>query len=52
VITLLRLINPDDDLPHEEVHLDDEVPINVHNIIMLGIRKNESLALGNDGDHY
>jgi hypothetical protein len=51
VITLLRLIHPDGDLPHEEVHLDDEVPINARNINMLGIR-NESLVLENDGDHY
>jgi hypothetical protein len=38
VITLLRLFHPDGDLPHEEVHLDDEIPSNVRNIIVLGIR--------------
>lgn len=38
VITLLRLIHPDGDLPHEEVHLDDEIPSNARNIIVLGIR--------------
>ena len=37
VITLLRLIHPDGDLPHEEVHLDDEIPSNARNIIVLGI---------------
>jgi hypothetical protein len=46
VITLLRLIHPDGDLPHEEVHFDDEIPSNAHNIIVLGIRNNESLVLG------
>jgi hypothetical protein len=38
VITLLRLIHPDGDFPHEEVHLDDEIPSNARNIIVLGIR--------------
>jgi hypothetical protein len=52
VITLLRLIHPDGDLPHAEVHLDDETPSNARNIIVLGIRNNESLILGNDEDHY
>jgi hypothetical protein len=52
VITLLRLIHPDSDLPHEEVHLDDEIPSNARNIIVLGIQNNESFGLGNDGDHY
>jgi hypothetical protein len=52
MITLLRLIHLDGDLPHEEVHLDDEVPSNARNIIVLGIRNNESFVLGNDGDHY
>jgi hypothetical protein len=52
VITLLRLIHPDGDLSHEEVHLDDEIPSNARNIIVLGIRNNESLVLGNDEDHY
>jgi hypothetical protein len=52
VITLLRLIHPAGDLPHEEVHLDDEVPSNARNIIVLGIRNNESFILGNDEDHY
>jgi hypothetical protein len=52
VITFLRLIHPDGDLPHEEVHLDDEVPSNARNIIVLGIRDNESFVLGNDEDHY
>jgi hypothetical protein len=42
MITLLRLIHPDDDLPHEEVHLDDKIPSDVHNIIVLGIHNNES----------
>jgi hypothetical protein len=52
VITLLRLIHPDGDLPHEEVHLDDEIPSNARNIIVLRIRNSESFVLGNDGDHY
>jgi hypothetical protein len=52
VITFLRLIHPDGDLSHKEVHLDDEVPSNAHNIIVLGIQNNESFVLGNDGDHY
>jgi hypothetical protein len=52
VITLLRLIHPDGDLPHEEVHLDDEIPSNARNIIVLGIRNNESFVLGNNRDHY
>jgi hypothetical protein len=52
VITLLQLIHPAGDLPHEEVHLDDEVPSNARNIILLGIQNNGSFVLGNDGDHY
>jgi hypothetical protein len=48
VITLLRLIHPDGDLPHEEVHLDDEIPSNTRNVIVLEIRNNESFVLGND----
>ena len=52
MITLLRLIHPDGDLPHEEVHLDDEIPSNVRNIIVLGIWNNESFVLGNNEDHY
>jgi hypothetical protein len=52
VITLIRLIRPAGDLPHEEVHLDDEVPSNARNIIVLGIWNNESFVLENDGDHY
>jgi hypothetical protein len=52
VITLLRLIHPDGDLLHEEVHLDDEIPSKARNIIVLGIRNNESFVLGNNGDHY
>jgi hypothetical protein len=41
VITLLRLIHPD-----------DEISSNARNIIVLGIQNNESFVLGNDGDHY
>jgi hypothetical protein len=52
VITILWLIHPNGDLPNEEVHLDDEVPNNARNIIVLGIRNNESFVLGNDGDNY
>ena len=52
MITLIRLIHPDGDLPHEEVHLDDKSPSNARNIIVLGIQNNESFVLGNDGDHY
>jgi hypothetical protein len=52
VITFLRFIHPDGDLPHEEVHLDDEVPSNARNIIVLGIQNNESFVLGNYRDHY
>jgi hypothetical protein len=36
--------SPAGDLPHEEVHLDDEIPSNAHNIIVLGIRNNESFV--------
>ena len=46
VITLLRWSRPAGDLPHEEVHLDDEVPSNARNIIVLGIRNNESFVFG------
>jgi hypothetical protein len=46
VITLLRLIHPDGDLPHWEVHLDDEISSNAHNIIVLGIWNNESFVFG------
>ena len=42
VITLLRLIHPDGDLPHKEVHLYDEIPSDVRTIIVVGIRDNES----------
>jgi hypothetical protein len=52
VITLLQLIHPNGDLPHKEVHLDDEIPSNARNIIVLGIRNNESFVLGNDENHY
>jgi hypothetical protein len=52
VVTFLRLIHPDGDLPHEEVHLDDEVHSNARNIIVLGIRNNETFVLGNDRDYY
>jgi hypothetical protein len=38
VITLLRWTRPAGDLPHEEVHHDDEIPSNARNIIVLGIR--------------
>jgi hypothetical protein len=46
VITILQLIHPDGNLPHEEVHLDDEVPSNARNIIVLGIQNNESFRFG------
>jgi hypothetical protein len=46
VIILLRLIHPDGDLPHEEVHLDNEIPSNARNIIVLGIRNNEYFVFG------
>jgi hypothetical protein len=46
VITFLRWTRPGGDLPHEEVHLDDEVPSNARNIIVLGIRNNESFVFG------
>jgi hypothetical protein len=45
VITLLRWTRPAGNLPHEEVHL-DEVPSNARNIIVLGIRNNESFVFG------
>jgi hypothetical protein len=51
VITLLRLIHPGGDLPHKEVHPGDEIPSNACNIIMLGIRTNESFVLENVEDH-
>jgi hypothetical protein len=44
VITLLRWTRPAGDLPHEEVHLDDEIPSNVRDIIVLGIQNNESFC--------
>jgi hypothetical protein len=46
VITLLRWTRPAGNLPHEEVHLDDEVPSNARNIIVLGVRNNESFVFG------
>jgi hypothetical protein len=46
VITLFRWTRPVGDLPHEDVHLDDEVPSNARNIIVLGIRNNESFVFG------
>jgi hypothetical protein len=46
VITLLRWTRPAGELPHEEVHHDDEIPSNVRNIIVLGIRNNESFVFG------
>jgi hypothetical protein len=46
VITLLRLIHHDGDLPHKEVHLDDEIPSDMRNIIVLGIQNNESFVFG------
>jgi hypothetical protein len=59
VITLLRWTRPARDLPHEEVHLNDEIPNNACNIIVLGIRNNESFISGkwrrsllNVGDKY
>jgi hypothetical protein len=52
VITLLRLIHPDGDMPHKEVHLDDEVLSNVCNIITLGVRNNESFVLENNIDRF
>jgi hypothetical protein len=36
IITLLRWTRPASDLPHDEVHLDDEIPSNARNIIVLG----------------
>jgi hypothetical protein len=52
VITLLSLIHHEGDLSHKKVYLDDEVPSNAHNIIVLGIQNNESFILVNDRDHY
>jgi hypothetical protein len=46
VITLLRWTRPASDLPHEEFHLDDEVPSNARNIIVLGIQNNEFFVFG------
>jgi hypothetical protein len=46
VITLLRWTRPAGDLPHEEVHLDDEISSNAHNNIVLGIQNNESFVFG------
>jgi hypothetical protein len=46
------IIHPNGDLPHEEVHLDDEILSNARNIIVLRIRNNESFIFGNDRDHY
>jgi hypothetical protein len=46
VITLLRWTPPAGDLPHEDVHLDDEIPSNARNIIMLGIWNNGSFVFG------
>jgi hypothetical protein len=47
-VILLRWTRPAGDLPHEEVHLDDEVPSNACNIIVMGIRR----SLLNVGDKY
>jgi hypothetical protein len=59
VITLLQWTRPADDLPREEVHLDDEIPSKARNITVLGIRNNESFIFGkwrrsllNVGDKY
>jgi hypothetical protein len=46
VITLLRWTRPAGELPHEEVHHDDEIPSNARNIIVLGIQNNESFVFG------
>jgi hypothetical protein len=46
MITLLWLIHPVGDLPHKEVHLDDEVPSNARNIIVLGIWDNDFFVFG------
>jgi hypothetical protein len=46
VITLLRLIHPDGDLPHKGVYVDDEIPGDARNIIVLGIQNNESFVFG------
>jgi hypothetical protein len=46
VISLLRLIHPDDDLPHKDVHLGDEIPSDARNIIVLGIRNNDFFVFG------
>jgi hypothetical protein len=44
VITLLWWTRPARELPHEEVHLDDAIPSNARNIIVLRIRNNESFV--------
>jgi hypothetical protein len=46
VITLLRWTRPAGELPHKEVHLDDEIPSNARNVIVLGIRNNEYFVFG------
>jgi hypothetical protein len=46
VITFLRWTHPVGDLPHEEVHLDNKIPSNACNIIVLGIRNSESFVFG------
>jgi hypothetical protein len=33
-------------LHHKEVHLDDEIPSDARNIIVLGIQNNESFVFG------
>jgi hypothetical protein len=49
MITLLRLVHSNGDLPHKDVHLDDEFPSNACNIIMLGIHINEYFIFGKWG---
>jgi hypothetical protein len=46
VITLHRLIHPDGDLPHKVVYVDDEIPSDARNIIVLGIQNNDSFLFG------
>jgi hypothetical protein len=43
IINFLRWTRPGGDLPHKEVHLDDEIPSNACNTIVLGIRNNDIL---------
>jgi hypothetical protein len=52
MITLLRLIHHDDDLPHKEAHLNDEIPSDTRRSLWWEYRTMNLSFLGKDDDHY